>query len=56
MLAHLYAAEALVLSDRISDALDHLNPENVKDISLEVATDEGSSEEDQVIKTNPPAS
>ncbi|KAF2905535.1 hypothetical protein ILUMI_00639 [Ignelater luminosus] len=55
LLAHLYAAEALVLLDRISDALDHLNPENVKDMSLEFTTDEGSSEEGQAIKTNPPA-
>ena len=31
--AHLYAAEALTLLDRVQDALQHLNPESVTDIS-----------------------
>jgi len=34
MLGHLYAAEALVLLDKISDAIGHLNPELVKDLTL----------------------
>ncbi|XP_067004724.1 CCR4-NOT transcription complex subunit 10 [Anabrus simplex] len=34
MLGHLYCAEALILMDKISDAIDHLNPEIVKDISV----------------------
>ena len=34
MLGHLYAAEALVLLDKISDAIGHLNPEHVKDHTL----------------------
>lgn len=34
MLGHLYAAEALVLLDKISDAIEHLNPEHVKELTL----------------------
>ncbi|KAF5307187.1 hypothetical protein FQR65_LT00703 [Abscondita terminalis] len=48
LLGHLYAAEALVLQDNISDALEHLNPENVKNITLEYI------EADDMIETNPP--
>ncbi|XP_013882423.1 CCR4-NOT transcription complex subunit 10 [Austrofundulus limnaeus] len=33
-LGHLYAAEALISLDRISDAITHLNPENVSDVSV----------------------
>uniref|UniRef100_A0A4W4FRW3 CCR4-NOT transcription complex subunit 10 n=1 Tax=Electrophorus electricus TaxID=8005 RepID=A0A4W4FRW3_ELEEL len=42
-LGHLYAAEALISLDRISDAITHLNPENVTDVSLGVSP----SEQDQ---------
>lgn len=42
-LGHLYAAEALISMDRISDAITHLNPENVSDVFLGVS----SSEQDQ---------
>ncbi|XP_041963301.1 CCR4-NOT transcription complex subunit 10 isoform X3 [Alosa alosa] len=42
-LGHLYAAEALISLDRISDAIAHLNPENVTDVSLGVSP----SEQDQ---------
>ncbi|XP_008322082.1 CCR4-NOT transcription complex subunit 10 [Cynoglossus semilaevis] len=42
-LGHLYAAEALISLDRISDAITHLNPENVSDVSVGVQ----SSEQDQ---------
>ncbi|XP_041708006.1 CCR4-NOT transcription complex subunit 10 isoform X1 [Coregonus clupeaformis] len=42
-LGHLYAAEALISLDRISEAIAHLNPENVTDVSLGVL----SSEQDQ---------
>ncbi|XP_053287784.1 CCR4-NOT transcription complex subunit 10 isoform X5 [Pleuronectes platessa] len=42
-LGHLYAAEALISLDRISDAIAHLNPENVSDVSMGVL----SSEQDQ---------
>ncbi|XP_062254819.1 CCR4-NOT transcription complex subunit 10 isoform X5 [Platichthys flesus] len=42
-LGHLYAAEALISLDRISDAIAHLNPENVTDVSMGVL----SSEQDQ---------
>jgi CCR4-NOT transcription complex subunit 10 len=34
MLGHLYAAEALVLLDKISDAIEHLNPEHIKELTL----------------------
>ncbi|KAJ0066247.1 hypothetical protein NL108_004157, partial [Boleophthalmus pectinirostris] len=37
-LGHLYAAEALISLDRISDAISHLNPENVSDVSMGVCT------------------
>ena len=40
MLGHLYAAEALVLLDKISDAIGHLNPEHVKDLTLIVPSAE----------------
>ncbi|KAM4735625.1 CCR4-NOT transcription complex subunit 10 isoform 1-T1 [Anableps anableps] len=42
-LGHLYAAEALISLDRISDAITHLSPENVSDVSVGVL----SSEQDQ---------
>ncbi|CAL1612207.1 unnamed protein product [Knipowitschia caucasica] len=44
-LGHLYAAEALISMDRISDAISHLNPENVCDVSMGVCSsdpDQGS--------------
>ena len=34
MLGHLYAAEALILLDKISDSIEHLNPEHVKELTL----------------------
>ncbi|GFG36368.1 hypothetical protein Cfor_01996 [Coptotermes formosanus] len=40
MLGHLYAAEALVLLDKISDAIGHLNPEHVKELTLMVPATE----------------
>uniref|UniRef100_A0A8C6KTL6 CCR4-NOT transcription complex subunit 10 n=1 Tax=Nothobranchius furzeri TaxID=105023 RepID=A0A8C6KTL6_NOTFU len=42
-LGHLYAAEALISLDKISDAIAHLNPENVNDVSVGVVP----SEQDQ---------
>ncbi|XP_066546693.1 CCR4-NOT transcription complex subunit 10 isoform X2 [Amia ocellicauda] len=39
-LGHLYAAEALISLDRISDAIAHLNPENVTDVSLGISSNE----------------
>ncbi|XP_038832440.1 CCR4-NOT transcription complex subunit 10 isoform X1 [Salvelinus fontinalis] len=42
-LGHLYAAEALISLDRISEAIGHLNPENITDVSMGVL----SSEQDQ---------
>ncbi|XP_039592278.1 CCR4-NOT transcription complex subunit 10 isoform X1 [Polypterus senegalus] len=39
-LGHLYAAEALISLDRISDAITHLNPENVTDVSLGIPSNE----------------
>ncbi|XP_030061906.1 CCR4-NOT transcription complex subunit 10 isoform X3 [Microcaecilia unicolor] len=44
-LGHLYAAEALISLDRISDAITHLNPENITDVSLGISSndqDQGS--------------
>ncbi|XP_023999920.1 CCR4-NOT transcription complex subunit 10 isoform X2 [Salvelinus sp. IW2-2015] len=42
-LGHLYAAEALISLDRISEAIGHFNPENITDVSMGVL----SSEQDQ---------
>ncbi|XP_075896822.1 CCR4-NOT transcription complex subunit 10 isoform X1 [Nelusetta ayraudi] len=39
-LGHLYAAEALISLDRISDAITHLSPENVSDVSMAKLTSE----------------
>jgi len=34
MLAHLYAAESLIFQDRLTDAIKHLDPENLSDITF----------------------
>uniref|UniRef100_A0A7N6F9W6 CCR4-NOT transcription complex subunit 10 n=1 Tax=Anabas testudineus TaxID=64144 RepID=A0A7N6F9W6_ANATE len=49
-LGNLYAAEALISLDRISDAIAHLNPENVSDVSMGVLT----SEQDQGFSVQTP--
>ncbi|XP_034029637.1 CCR4-NOT transcription complex subunit 10 isoform X2 [Thalassophryne amazonica] len=52
-LGHLYAAEALISLDRISDAITHLNPENVNDVSMGVLTteqDQGSDKGDEPVE------
>ncbi|CAN2389724.1 CCR4-NOT transcription complex subunit 10 [Pristimantis euphronides] len=46
-LGHLYAAEALISLDRISDAITHLNPENVTDVSLGVSSNEQEQASDK---------
>ncbi|XP_028984442.1 CCR4-NOT transcription complex subunit 10 isoform X3 [Betta splendens] len=46
-LGHLYAAEALISLDRISDAISHLNPENVTDVSMGVLTSEHDQASDK---------
>ncbi|XP_069586131.1 CCR4-NOT transcription complex subunit 10 isoform X2 [Ranitomeya imitator] len=46
-LGHLYAAEALISLDRISDAITHLNPENVTDVSLGVSSHEQEQASDK---------
>ncbi|CAL8338194.1 unnamed protein product [Gadus morhua 'NCC'] len=54
-LGHLYAAEALIALDRISDAIGHLNPENVTDVSLGVLTseqDQGSDKGDEPVESS----
>lgn len=40
-----------MLLDKISEAIDHLNPENIKDISFDLP--ESDKKEENVIKTNP---
>ncbi|KAK6623980.1 hypothetical protein RUM44_010837 [Polyplax serrata] len=46
MLGHLYAAEACIFIDRISEALEHLNPELITDLSPDLNhTSEESTEE-----------
>uniref|UniRef100_A0A4W6CK44 CCR4-NOT transcription complex subunit 10 n=1 Tax=Lates calcarifer TaxID=8187 RepID=A0A4W6CK44_LATCA len=54
-LGHLYAAEALISLDRISDAITHLNPENVSDVSMGVLSseqDQGSDKGDEPVETS----
>lgn len=55
MLGHLYAAEALILMDKIPEAIaEHLDPEYVKDISL-AFPGEAPTEEDEIpVNTKPP--
>uniref|UniRef100_A0A3Q3NCD0 CCR4-NOT transcription complex subunit 10 n=1 Tax=Labrus bergylta TaxID=56723 RepID=A0A3Q3NCD0_9LABR len=53
-LGHLYAAEALISLDRISDAISHLNPENVSDVSMGILTseqDQGSDKGDEPVES-----
>ncbi|XP_029308036.1 CCR4-NOT transcription complex subunit 10 isoform X2 [Cottoperca gobio] len=53
-LGHLYAAEALISLDRISDAIAHLNPENVSDVSMGVLSseqDQGSDKGDEPVES-----
>lgn len=52
-LGHLYAAEALISLDRISDAIAHLNPENVSDVSMGVLTSE--QDQGQSVRQSDPA-
>lgn len=56
LLGRLYAAEALVLMDKVSEALEHLSPENIKDLSFEFAFDHSGANEEQMLKTSPPIS
>uniref|UniRef100_A0A7N6FCC9 CCR4-NOT transcription complex subunit 10 n=1 Tax=Anabas testudineus TaxID=64144 RepID=A0A7N6FCC9_ANATE len=54
-LGNLYAAEALISLDRISDAIAHLNPENVSDVSMGVLTseqDQGSDKGDEPVESS----
>ncbi|XP_047455219.1 CCR4-NOT transcription complex subunit 10 isoform X1 [Mugil cephalus] len=54
-LGHIYAAEALISLDRISDAIAHLNPENVSDVSVGVLTseqDQGSDKGDEPVESS----
>uniref|UniRef100_A0A3Q3JBX5 CCR4-NOT transcription complex subunit 10 n=1 Tax=Monopterus albus TaxID=43700 RepID=A0A3Q3JBX5_MONAL len=54
-LGHLYAAESLISLDKISDAIAHLNPENVSDVSMEVLTseqDQGSDRGDEPVESS----
>lgn len=54
-LGHLYAAEALISLDRISDAIAHLNPENVSDVSVGMLIneqDQGSDKGDEPVESS----
>lgn len=48
MLGHLYAAEALVLLDKISEAIEHLNPEHVKELTVMFPSFEKDIDRDKV--------
>ncbi|XP_050027992.1 CCR4-NOT transcription complex subunit 10 [Dermacentor andersoni] len=52
-LAHQYAAEALLLLDRVGDAIDHLNPDLIKDLSYGFSDPEDGANKgkDDVAKT-----
>ena len=43
MLGHLYAAESLILQDKISAAIKHLDPANICDVNVNFANDSRSS-------------
>ncbi|XP_050295230.1 CCR4-NOT transcription complex subunit 10 isoform X2 [Anthonomus grandis grandis] len=53
LLGHLYAAECLVLSDKIPEAVEHLNPENVKNVGFEFESS-ASTDDEADVKNNPP--
>ncbi|XP_066289974.1 CCR4-NOT transcription complex subunit 10-like isoform X2 [Branchiostoma lanceolatum] len=59
-LGHLYAAEALISLDQVSEAIQHLNPDNVSDVSVSIpgtvdstekgkGSDEGEERESQAV-------
>lgn len=52
----MYAAEALVLMDKLTDAIDHLNPELVSDISVDFPKESPADEEDGCMGTKPATS
>ncbi|CAH1100955.1 unnamed protein product [Psylliodes chrysocephalus] len=54
LLANLYAAESLVLLDKISEALEYINPDNIKDLSHHLAPTDEEKSEDEKLKTKPP--
>lgn len=58
LLGHLYAAECLVLLNKMTEAIDHLNPNNVKDFSFELPPEkkdvDSEAEEKDEVRTNPP--
>lgn len=57
LLGHLYAAEALILMDKIPEAItEHLDPEHVKDISLTFPGEKTTEEEEILTNTKPPTS
>ena len=43
MLGNLYRAESLILQDRLSEAIKHLNPENISDVNVNFSSDNRSS-------------
>lgn len=51
LLGHLYTAESLIYLDKISEAIEYLNPENIKDISFELPQDQPES---SLVKNSPP--
>lgn len=46
-LAHQYAAEALLLLDRVGDAIDHLNPDLINDLSYGLSESDDSKGKDE---------
>ncbi|KAH7946869.1 hypothetical protein HPB52_005221 [Rhipicephalus sanguineus] len=52
-LAHQYAAEALLLLDRVGDAIEHLNPDFIKDLSYSFSEpDETKGKDDKMSEEN----
>jgi len=43
MLAHLYRAESLILQDRLSEAIKHLDPENISDVNISADSSRGGA-------------
>lgn len=52
-LAHQYAAEALLLLDRVGDAIDHLNPDLISDLSYGLSeSDDSKGKDDKTSEEN----
>lgn len=52
MLANLYAAESLILVDKMNEAIEHLKPQNIEDLNTGIQTISGNDSIDKDKKTD----